>query len=112
MKKYICLIPLLLLTARAQATTNQLVTLEWDYPPAELNQVTFTVYHSTDLSIPVKQWQPIGSLSGTNRVAVSIVPGVNYFTVSASNFWAEVFSNVASTPPLPRSDVNLRVKRQ
>src|SRR4051812_25930684 len=83
------------------------VTLLWDYPPEEMNQVVFYVHHSTDPTVPVSAWPVIGSMAGTNRASISVVPGPNYFAVSASNFWGEVFSSVASTPILPRGDVLL-----
>lgn len=89
------------------------ISLAWDYPESEKTNVVFRVYSSTNITIPLNQWTVITNVTGTNFVRLKVVPGVNYFTMTASNFWGEsIFSEVVSTPALPRSDVNLKVQKQ
>jgi hypothetical protein len=89
------------------------VTLFFDYPTNQLStNLTFRVYATTNLSFPLTNWTVIKTVVGTNTsVTVRVVPGQNYFAMTASNMWLESdFSNVALTPPLPRSDVNLTIQ--
>lgn len=110
MKKLFLFLPLMVISLRAQALVP--VTLAWDYPPAELTNITFKVYHSTSIALPLTNWVVLTNAISTNQVQVSIAPGVHFFSVTASNFWGEsTFSNIASTPALPRSDANLKVQR-
>lgn len=55
----------------------------------------------------------VRTVAGTNlTTTVVVAPGVNYFAIRASNFWGvSSFSDVALTPPLPRGDVKLGIKR-
>lgn len=88
------------------------VTLEWDYPAADLPGMTFNVYHSTNAALPLASWPRLASVQGTNRLPLTVTPGPNLFVMTASNFWGESdFSNVATTPGTPRSDVNLKVRK-
>lgn len=85
------------------------VTLEFDYPTNEIAGMTFKAYHTTSLQ---SSWQHVATVESTNRFQLTVVPGENFFVCTASNFWGESsFSNVASTPALPRSDVILRIRR-
>lgn len=89
------------------------ISLSWDYPESERTNVVFRVYSSTNVTIPLSQWKVMTNVTATNFVRLKVVPGVNYFTMTASNFWGEsTFSEVVSTPALPRSDVNLKVQKQ
>lgn len=108
MKALIALLFLLLpLGAKAAVpTTPQLVILAWDYPTNELRaELSFKLYTSTNLAVPMTNWLVLTNVAGTNlAAAVRIEPGEHFFTLTASNFWGESdFSNVASVPPLPKS---------
>jgi hypothetical protein len=110
MKKIITL--LFAIVALAAQTGLEPVTLAWDYPAAELKGTAFNIYHSQDPALPLNQWQKVASVQETNLCRLSIVPGAHFFTATASNFWGESqFSNIASTPAVPRSDGNLRIRR-
>lgn len=113
--------PLILLLAMASAAMGQMrtnVSLGIDYPPAELTNVTFYYYGTTNLALPVGTW-PVVAVSGgrTNAPTSTIVemplaPGQYFFSVRASNYWGlnTNFSNVAATPAPPRSDILLQVR--
>ncbi|SRR5258705_9814621 len=93
----------------AQTAIDGRVTLEFDYPASEIPGTTFKAYLSTNLLSP---WTHIATVVGTNRIPLTVTPGVNFFVCTASNFWGESdFSTVASTPALPRSDVHLTIRR-
>lgn len=89
------------------------VKLSWDFPPDKTNAV-FRVYHSTNLTIPKTNWAVLQTT--TNKVAVLRVPvGVNFFAITASNFWGETgFSTVVDTPlVLVSSDLqNISITKQ
>jgi len=90
------------------------ITLAWDYPAADLSTgLVFRVYHTTTITTPVANWAVITNVAGTNlSVTLTVTPGARFYVVTASNFWGESDpSNVASTPELPRSDVNLRLRK-
>ena len=88
------------------------VTLSWDYPAAELStNLTFKVYGSSDITVPMTSWTVLTNMVGTNTsVSLKITPGAFFFVMTSSNRWGESpFSNVASTPPLPRASTNLNI---
>ena len=97
----LCLAPCL------HAATNEVVTLAWDYPSAEVTNIAaFKVYQSEDVSRPLREWPLLTNVSGALQVSFLLEPGRHFFFVTASNFWGESDpSNVASTPALPRSGV-------
>ena len=115
-----------LLAGQAAPPTGS-ITFFWDYPSAYLEtNLVFRLYTSTNITTPLTNWTVIGSVNGlaalgtngigTNtsklRLSVKIEPGQHYFVMKASNFWGEAdFSNVVSTPALPRDDSTLRVER-
>lgn len=104
----------LCLLAVAASPPSGRVRLAWDYEPTELStNLTFVLRHSTSIATPLTNWLVLTNVVGTNlTIEVQITPGQHYFVLTASNFWGESdFSNVAGTPPLPRSAVNLRVAR-
>jgi hypothetical protein len=107
----IVLIALVMVPAARAAETNRPVTVLWDYPANELTNVTFYVYQSTNITTPLTNWIVLTNVTGVTTAKISVLPGVNHFAVSASNFWGRSFSGVASTPPQPRSDVTLSVQR-
>jgi hypothetical protein len=107
---------LLLVTASALAWTppDGRLTLEWDYPEQERStNLTFYVYSTTNVFAPMTNWAVLTNVVGTNlSVRLQIDPGQRFFVMTASNFWGESdFSEVASTPPLPRSNANLKLRR-
>jgi hypothetical protein len=116
MKSRIGLLAIVALLAGAvfsqQTPIDGRVTVEWDYPSNDVPTMTFNVYHSTNISLPVANWPKLASVQGATRVPLTVTPGPNYFVCTASNFWGESdFSNVASTPGTPRSDINLKVRK-
>jgi len=100
-------------TARALALPQLVsLTLSWEYPPSELsNDIVFRVYHTTNIVTP--DWQIITNvLGGKTNVIVQALPGYHYYSVASySVFWGQEssFSSVTSTPPAPRSDLNLTI---
>lgn len=90
------------------------VILEWDYPTVdESPDLVFKLYHSPIASAPLANWVCLTNIPGTNRqVRVNVEAGKNFFYLTASNWWGESTpSNVASTPALPRSDMQPTIKR-
>ena len=101
------------------------VTLAWDYPAAEYStNLTFKIYHSQSLVVAMTNWAVLTNMPAPNIVitnlllevqtetTVRVTPGANFFSATVSNMWGEsFFSNVASTPALPRSDISFRIKR-
>lgn len=87
------------------APPNGDITLEWNYPTNLLcTNLWFNIYGTTNLDLPVEQWPFITNVVGTNLFAnLSVVPGANFFVMTASNFWGEssITSNITSTPSLP-----------
>lgn len=92
------------------AGLRQNVTLAWDWPIPE-SPDAFIIYHSTNVTVTLTNWQKLVTVSGTNReVTVPAVPGVHFYYATSSNYWGEsVPSNTASTPDSPRSGV-LRIQ--
>lgn len=101
------LFPVLLLTAAVPSPQN--IILAWDtYPAAELTpDLTFKLYTSTDISVPLANWTVIRTVPGTNtQVTISVIPGRQFFYLTASNFWGESDpSGVLGLPPAPRQGV-------
>jgi len=90
------------------------VNLVWDYPTNELSpDLVFRLFHSTNITVPMTNWVVLTNVPGTSTsVSVVITPGIHFFVMTASNFWGESdFSNVASTPALPRSATSPRITR-
>lgn len=88
------------------------VVLEWDYPAQEVTtNLSFQVYGSTNINTPMTNWAVLASVPGTNKQARFVIsPGRYFFVMTASNEWGKSdFSDVVSTSPLPRSDVNVRI---
>jgi hypothetical protein len=86
------------------------VTLQCDYPVAELGtNLTFKIYSSTNSTQAVATWPLYASRLATNTsITLPIDASQRYFVMTASNWWGEsTFSNVAATPPFPRSDSSL-----
>jgi len=86
------------------------VNLAWDYPTNELStNLTFKLYSATNIASPVATWPLLTTVVGTNlSVTLPIDAQQRYFVMTASNWWGEsIPSNVAGTPPLPRSDSKL-----
>ena len=99
------------MTGTLQPAQADQVTLAWDYPTNELAGVTFRVKWSNDITIPMTNWVTIATLTNT-MAKVDLPRGVNFLTCTASNFWGEsAFSNVASTPPVVRTNVVFTITR-
>jgi hypothetical protein len=114
-KLLLCLVALLIPMKglSADALTGD-ITLIWDYPAAEMEtNLTFLVFHSTSITVPLTNWLVLTNVVGTNlSVKLTVIPGKNFFVMKATNFWAASdFSDVASTPALPRSDMKIKVTR-
>jgi hypothetical protein len=112
MKKFLFLlfVGTLLLTAAPPGPST--VTLAWTYPSNELSGITFYLQSSPNQGTPTTNWPVIASVTGTNRIQITVMPGQAFYTVYASNFWgASSNSNIANTPPWPRNDEVLTVDR-
>lgn len=87
-------------------------TLHWSYPTNELStNLLFKIYSTTNISAPISTWPLYLTVVGTNTQAVfPINAEQRFFSVTASNWHGESpFSNVASTPPPPRHENDLRL---
>ena len=87
-------------------------TLHWSYPTNELGtNLWFKIYSTTNVGAPASTWPLYLTVVGTNTQAVfPINAEQRFFVVTASNWHGEsVFSNVASTPPPPRHENDLRL---
>ncbi len=108
---------LAVLAAVALATTpgamRSSVTLAWDpYPTNEISpELVIRIYSTTNLATPYTNWPFLVATSATNSsVTFALDAQQRWFIATASNYWGEGdFSNVASTPPLPRSDIRLHL---
>lgn len=113
MKKLI----ILFLTLTSLLAYDGRVTLVWNYPEEELSpNLSFIVYHTTNITLPLESWPVLTNVIGTQRsVDLTITPGKNFFVMKASNFWGESspFSNIASTPDIPRGEnINLFILKR
>lgn len=115
MKNLILFLSLLALPASGQGILRSNVTLFWDYPPT--TNISFFIKGSPDATAPVSGWAVKAAVMGTTNAAtpttvtVDLAPQEYFFVCVASNFWGVSNpSNVASTPPPPRSDVSLGVR--
>lgn len=110
--KLLCLLSLLTSTACGQLANG--VVVEWTYPTNELStNLTFIIHRGTNVAQPVSTWTPLTNIVGTNLSAtVDMPPGEYYFALMVSNFWGTSFSKVVSTPPPPRNDGNLMLRRK
>ncbi len=89
------------------------VTFAWDYQKSNMTpDLVFKLYGTSNSALPVTNWTLLTTVFGTNlQVVVDVLPGAQFFVLTASNFWGESDpSNVIATPPLPRGDVNLRIR--
>lgn len=89
-KHFLALIFLTSLAASAAIippSENSNVKLEWDYPLDQLSPTLFfNIYHSTNINVPVSQWQVLTNVVGTNlSVVLPKLEGTHFFTITASN---------------------------
>lgn len=116
MQKYITTIALFLLLTviHSAPPINGIgtVNLVADYPTNDITpDMVFKWYLSRDITTPMSNWVVVATTTNP-AIRLPVTAGVNFFAITASNFWGESdFSNVASTPALPRSDVTLKVSR-
>lgn len=104
------------------ALTPRPLGLAWDYPTNGMStDLSFNLYSSTNLSTPLSNWVRIASYPATNAnwysnglwkvpvqgtnyvftVTNTVLPGVQFFYVAASNFWTESDpSNTVGLPPV------------
>ncbi len=94
----------------APGTRN--VTLAWDYEETPDPGLWFTLYHSTDETVPMYSWPAVTNVPGTSRsLTISLAPGTHIFSLTASNALGESdFSNIAATPPVPTQPRNLQMR--
>lgn len=115
MKRTLVLVAAALVAVASLAAPGNLrtnATVEWQYPETELStNLTFKLYSTTNVAQPTAEWPLLTTVVGTNlQVTVPIDAAQRFFVLTASNWWGESdFSNVASTPVLPRSDVTVRI---
>ncbi len=89
-KRFLALILLASITASAAIvppSETSKVKLEWDYPLDQLSPtLLFKIYHSTDINVPVSQWQVLTNVVGTNlSVVLPKQSGTHFFAITASN---------------------------
>ncbi|GEM_PF-3242296 len=73
------------------------ITLSWDYPETD-SQIVFNIYETTDLSVPMNQWNLVTNVT-ERSCTLSIQDGCHFFTVSASNTLSGLESAFAGTDP-------------
>jgi hypothetical protein len=85
-------------------TSNDSVTLRWDYPTNALStNLVFNVRHSTDSAIPVANWPVLTNVAGTRTsVTVPLAPGHQFFVVSAER----ANSNEVMGPFMPKLGIS------
>jgi hypothetical protein len=85
---------------------NGRVRLLFYYPPEQLTNVTFNVYHSINIAVPLTNWSILTNISQT-QVDLDVIPGEHFFYITATNFWGESGpSNIANTPSVPLNSAN------
>jgi hypothetical protein len=83
-----------------------------NYPANELStNLVFKVYSTTNINLSVTNWPLYRTVVATNsQISLPIDANQRFFVLTSSNWWGESsFSNVAGTPPLPRSDASIRL---
>jgi hypothetical protein len=86
------------------------LTLRWDYPANELStNLTFKIYSTTNLSLPVTNWPVFVTVVGTNLShPVPVEDFKRFFSMTASNLIGEGnFSMVVEKPAPPRDQIPL-----
>lgn len=108
------LFSLLALAAFGQGSLTT-VTLAWDPVPGLANDSTaaYVLYHSPDAGTWPAGWSVVTNVPATRTsVDIRVLPGVHFYTLTASNFWGEsTNSNVVSTPVTPDKPKGLKVFR-
>lgn len=93
----------------AQADTIKLAW-EADTNGQVLAECGFKVYQSTNITIPLTNWNVLTNIVATNaqiggtnfQCALQVSPGQMFYAVTMTNFWGESdFSNTTQTPALP-----------
>jgi hypothetical protein len=119
MKKIILSLMLTGMAAFSAGPAPQNVTLTWSapspYPASLLSGITYEVFQSTDLTVPMTNWTIVATLTNqpqTNLQAIlPVTPGAYFWALRPRNFWGPApFSNVASTPPVLPQTSDLGVK--
>lgn len=113
------------------ALTPRPLILLWDYPTNAIStDLTFNLYSQTNLAIAPSNWVRVATypaqnwysngvwtlpVQGTNYVVTVtnlVLPGVQWYYVTASNFWSDSDpSNTLGLPPVPAQSVNMRAQR-
>lgn len=67
------------------------VQIAWSYPAnSETPDLVFKVYHSTDLGVPLSQWELLTNIPGSLRSATLPANEVReFFVMTASNYLGE-----------------------
>lgn len=111
-------------------TKPQSRTLIWNYTNNISPDISFNIYSSKDLGIPLAAWSLFTNVTATNMTTkatldtnnLSItecsfhflqIPGLQFFAVKAySEFYKQEsdFSNVTNTPATPVSSQSLRIQ--
>ena len=113
------------LVALAVLPSPRPTVIAWDYPTNDVkDDLTFYVFMSTNLAVPMSNWTAVATVVATNtsrtligtnftfEAPLNLQPAQSFFVAIASNqFWGKSdFSSVASTPPVPRSDISLQIR--
>lgn len=115
MMRYL-LLSLFLLTGTLVANTNWF--LKFDYTDTVPSNAIVRVYYSTNITTPLTNWSVVATntlVYGTNSTREKlpfsrITP--NFFVVSVSNEWGEVFSDVLGSWPLSGNGIKLRLSAE
>lgn len=74
------------------------VTLTWDYPDVEPGTITFNVYATTDITVPVSQWTILTNVAETS-CSIPMDLDACFFFVTASNVVTGLESSYEPEPP-------------
>jgi hypothetical protein len=82
------------------------ITLAWIPANTPSTNFIYKIYSSTNILQPPTNWSVYATASGSvSNITLPIDANQRWFVMTASNWWGESsFSNVASTPPIPRYD--------
>lgn len=112
MKLLALILCLLACDSRAErGVFNDLLVVEWDYSPDDIEGTTFRIYGSADITEPMELWPVVCTVTGQTWAQFEVDQTAMFFAVTAQNWRGEGnFSNVIRVQGPPLSDFRLRIK--
>jgi hypothetical protein len=106
---------LTLLALPVLADTN--FFLKFDYLNPAPSNVVVRYYYSTNIDMPLTNWSVVATntlVTGTNSSSDKLTLSSttpNFFIISVSNEWGEVFSDVLGSWPLTGDGIKIRLSK-